>query len=510
MCRKKSRKFFLLILAGAMILLPAAQVAAFEPVTWGDQELTVYGFLRNNLGLFTEEHSYVRDGNDLATARTWLRVYGDLKLSENMRFWAAIQYVYEPEYDIEEGSVSEENGKEYSEYDSINDVLRECYLDWQLTGKHSLRIGRQIVIWGESMTTRVGDVIHPDDTRFTFAFANLEDTRIPLWMVKGNSDFDSFGVSLEWLVAANIQKDEYRVNRTAEFGIPAIGEVGQRFGLYPEDRGAGMPPISRSFFELFPGVWVPFEIPHIVHEYPQNSLGDARFGFRTSTFLEGYEFGVLYFHTQNYDPLTKRGGLTLPPFPGPPPTREYKLVHPDIDIIGAYTNKDLPLGLFRGEAIYVPNKPFNTFDMTEQDAIVDKDYVKYMVAWDLNGYFYYDWHKSAPIDITLEHVGEWIPDSDDLQYVIYQTERDSWTPSFNGRISTNWFYNKLSTEIIASFAPRDNSGLLMPIVKYMPAWRNKSLSIECRYIRIFGDDNYEGLGMLQEKDMVVLTTQFNF
>jgi len=183
MCRKKSRKFFLLILAGAMILLPAAQVAAFEPVTWGDQELTVYGFLRNNLGLFTEEHSYVRDGNDLATARTWLRVYGDLKLSENMRFWAAIQYVYEPEYDIEEGSVSEENGKEYSEYDSINDVLRECYLDWQLTGKHSLRIGRQIVIWGESMTTRVGDVIHPDDTRFTFAFANLEDTRIPLWSV---------------------------------------------------------------------------------------------------------------------------------------------------------------------------------------------------------------------------------------------------------------------------------------------------------------------------------------
>ena len=107
-------------------------------------------------------------------------------------------------------------------------------------------------------------------------------------------------------------------------------------------------------------------------------------------------------------------------------------------------------------------------------------------------------------------MGEWVKDADNVQYAIYDTEVEKWTPSFNGRISTNFFYNKLSTEMIFSYAPKDKSGLFMPVAKYTPSWQNKALSFELRYIRVFGESNYSGLGMLQEKDMVVLTSQFNF
>ena len=93
------------------------------------------------------------------------------------------------------------------------------------------------------------------------------------------------------------------------------------------------------------------------------------------------------------------------------PFRDYILSHPNKDIFGVYMNKQLtgssPIpGVLRAEAIYVPNQPFNTFDPRDSDAIVRRDYVKYMIAYDLNGFFYFQWHKDASFDITFEHVGE--------------------------------------------------------------------------------------------------------
>ncbi len=184
-----------LIVAGLMALMPVSQEMAFRAIDLGgDAKLTVYGFLRNNLGMFTDSHDYVWDGDDLATCRTWLRTYFDMQFSRNLRLWAVIQFLHEPSYEIETGSQSSnagatnmlngkigpvnqgvptlEDGKEYSEYYKYEDILKELYIDWQITRRHSLRIGRQIVIWGESLTTSVGDFVHPTDTRFTFAFTN--------------------------------------------------------------------------------------------------------------------------------------------------------------------------------------------------------------------------------------------------------------------------------------------------------------------------------------------------
>ena len=44
-------------------------------------------------------------------------------------------------------------------------------------------IGNQIVVWGESVAFRVGDVVNPVDTCWAFGFANLEQSRVPQWMI---------------------------------------------------------------------------------------------------------------------------------------------------------------------------------------------------------------------------------------------------------------------------------------------------------------------------------------
>jgi hypothetical protein len=532
-----NRLLGLIAMVGLMVISSAPQVLAFDPVSIGNTELNAYGFLRNNYGYFLEDQDYAAEDSDkLATNRTWLRLSTDYRMSDMFSVFALGQVVYEPEYGVEDGSVSEEDGEEYSEYDDIDDVLREAYFDLAPTSSHSFRVGRQIVIWGESLTTKVSDVVNPTDGRFTFAFANQEDTRIPQWMIKGLHDAQNIATSLEWLVSPLLTGEEYRVNRSGEFAIPAAGElVSQRFAIHPEDRflppysvgnpvlgpqagAVNGPPFSRGWHYTSPYApgtgWFPHEIPQVKHEYPEYGLEDARYGFRTSTFLGGYEFGVSYFHTHEYNPLTKRTNETSPtniPDPNAPQTyRNYYLVHPEVDYFGAYVNKDMPVGLLRAEAVYAPDRSFNTFDLSEEDAITERDYYKYMIALDLNGLLYFDWHKSAPIDITLEHVGEYIPDNEDIQNGIYADEVEQYRPSVSGRISTNWLYNVISTEIITSYAFKSSSGLFMPVIKWMPPWWDKAFSAELRYINIFGKNDYEGLGIFRKKDMVVLTTQINF
>jgi len=267
----KSRMIVLVAIVGSTMILPASKSLAFETISIGDTELTVYGFLRNNTGYFLEDQDYTLNNDKLATFRNWLRTNFDYRISDTFSMFAATQFVYEPEYDIEEGSVSKKDGKEYSEYDNLNDVLREIYFDWTPSSNHSFRIGRQIVIWGESLTTRVGDLVNPLDQRFTFAFANWEDTRIPQYMIKGLHNFSGIASSFEWLVGANIVSDQYRVNRSGEYAIPMAGEMAsQRFAIHPEDRflppdavgnddihvfppGAiAAPPLSRGWSEVFP------------------------------------------------------------------------------------------------------------------------------------------------------------------------------------------------------------------------------------------------------------------
>jgi hypothetical protein len=56
-----------------------------------------------------------------------------------------------------------------------------------------LFLGKQIVVWGQSISFRVGDVINPNNTSWAFGFANLEQSRTPQWMVHPLLDLPEWG-----------------------------------------------------------------------------------------------------------------------------------------------------------------------------------------------------------------------------------------------------------------------------------------------------------------------------
>ena len=585
----KKALLILICLSFTVLAVPALS-QAFDTYRCNEQEVTIWGFVRNNLGMFERTQEFTESGNQLATARTWLRAYMDWKMSEQFKFYTAVQFIWEPWYKVEEGNTQSENGgpqqhkksgwKTYSEFDDVNDVIREVYIEWKPSKKHTIKFGRQIAIWGESLVDRVGDVIHPNDSRFSFAFANLEDTRIPQYMIRGIHDIDSLNSSFEWIINPLLTEGKYTVNRTAEYANQnGDGAAEQRFALHPEDRfypgrtvsPAANPwatppqfgytstslrnwyhalygenvapawglsalaswPVASSFYEWMPfyipvvgNTWIPSETPHVHTKYPDN-FEDTRFGFRTSTLLAGYQFGITYWHSHSYDVIMERGGIIG--YTGATPIREYTVSYPTMDYIGFYMNKQLPWpGVVRAEMVYSPNKPYVTFNIvdtpslmmdftnpyaafSDESGVVRRDYVKYMLAYDLNSYFYFDWHKTAAFDITFEHIGEWVPNSSDLQQVIYSyTKVPNYHASFNLRISTNWYYNRLATDVVLGYDTFGNAGLFMPTIKWMPGWMNQKFSAELKYIGIYGDDDYSGISMFRKKDMVILTTQFNF
>ena len=169
------------------ILYPSRSVA-FSPIPFGDGgTFEFYGFLRNNTGMFTETQPYAGSGNQLATERTWFRTNEDIMFNPQWRMGFVTQFVYEPSYPFENGANSSQglttrpiqpSGQEYSEYYNVNDILREAWVQWKPNDNTSFKVGRQIAQWGEALTTRITDVIQPNDNRFAFAFSNLEDTRI--------------------------------------------------------------------------------------------------------------------------------------------------------------------------------------------------------------------------------------------------------------------------------------------------------------------------------------------
>lgn len=514
------KEAFVFVAVTVMALIPFSPDMSFA----AEGEVRVYGWLRNNLGMFTDQIDFAGSGNDLSTCRTWLRTYVEYEASDQISTWVALQFAHEPTYHMEKGSMSSNvhyageptarSGKEYSEYRDINDVLRECFIRWQPSVNHGFKLGRQIMIWGEAMTQRVGDVIHPDDGRYALGFANLEDSRIPMWMLRGTHYFEGLkGMELDWLVSPNLMRKEFSVGRSGNYAtIANIGgnileiNTTQRLGIRPDDRQFG---VESKYPTAGNGA---YGRPSMVNrEYPENSLDDLRYGFRIGTSLFKSMIYFSYFHTQNYTPSAKLTSFVFGPIPGASFDDSYNinLVYPDEDIFGFSMNSEMPKGLLRAEAIWVPNRTFAVWDPDDADKIDKRNYIKYMAAYDITLFF--QWNKSSPLNLTFEHVGDYYPDNDHILYFggIVSERQYSYTPtiSMSARMS---FINRWDLMQVVSYLPKDKSGLTISSVTYKPIWMNNAWQLKLQYIRVFSDEYYKGLGPLEQKDQVVFTTQYNF
>ena len=167
---------------------PAPAPAAEESWLSG---LHISGYASQTFGMWQNPPNlvaYTPSRNNLAVARSLLQIDGNYRLNENNTFFARGWFVYEPPY-----SYNSANDSQYvtANHSSFGDKMDGYYNTYELrdawwenkTGPLTTFVGNQIVVWGQSLAFRIGDVVNPANTCWAFGFANLEQSRTPQYMV---------------------------------------------------------------------------------------------------------------------------------------------------------------------------------------------------------------------------------------------------------------------------------------------------------------------------------------
>jgi hypothetical protein len=566
----------ILVICAFFALIPAQSQAA--NMSYGNWE--VDGFFRNNTGVWTENWDYAPNNDPLATCRNWFRLNLNGKISKSLRLKAEVLGVYETEYSREHGAteagLTPIRANEYNQFD-----FREMRLDWRPKMGHNIRFGKQIVNWGESISARVGDVVNPQDARFDLGFTNLEDSRMPIWMVRGLHQFYNIGTSIDWIVSPYMQPDRYRASRTlaSPFGLlwsdgsvnPVLGALGknttggQRFAPQPTDTvvqsgneisqnqlysfnlgtgtftpggpilytpqnsmyqqvtaadlaaGGGTVPVLTSAFGapfLFPvntpGYYLgdlnsAYGVYPGESHYPSSSLKDSRWGFKTSSTIMGAQTGVYFFHRHRFTPVVRK----VPVLGGFRFDTDYI---DEVDTYGAYANKNFDFGVLRTDIAYIPDYVFNTSDFANYaDGVVEKDRLLFQVGYNKD-FLFTPLNENQTFGLILEYVGEYILDDelDDAQVTfVVNTPKHKDDHTLMASIGTNYNFGMYAPSFTILYNLR-NSGLMQPSFSYNPDWMNRKWSFKLQYNMVFGKKLETGYGLVEEKDLIVLTTQFSF
>jgi hypothetical protein len=159
-----------------------------------DGNLRVDGFYKEYMFIRThipaDEQKF--HGSNLDQALSSFLVEGLWKVkqdpSQTLNLFAGFRYWYEKasyfDYKLNRAIPSHEVSR-YQHPQNEKDIITEAYLDY-IRGPFNVRIGKQIVIWGETDIKRTVDVVNPLDLRYgspgVFSWAELKQG---LWMFRG-------------------------------------------------------------------------------------------------------------------------------------------------------------------------------------------------------------------------------------------------------------------------------------------------------------------------------------
>jgi hypothetical protein len=173
-------------------VLPENQAATAD--SWsGLRGLHDSGYISQTFGMWQDPpalRDFTPSRNNLSTSRTLLQNDINYELDDANNFFVRSWFVYEPPYSFNSAnndawSAASPNKSSYGHFMNgyyNNYQVRDAW--WEnKTGPLTTYVGNQIVVWGQSLAFRVGDVVNPVDTCWAFGFANLEQSRTPQWML---------------------------------------------------------------------------------------------------------------------------------------------------------------------------------------------------------------------------------------------------------------------------------------------------------------------------------------
>jgi hypothetical protein len=506
-------------------------------------EFHITGFLQSQTGMWVNSSNLreftgkqnggtfpkvrIPHSNSLATERNWMSVDTNYTIGPNS-FFVRWYGAYEPAYPNENNLHAAGPRTEGPIPDFYNQhTVRDAW--WKIKeGPFTLFTGRQISTWGESVSFRVGDVINPQDISYAFGFANLEQSRNPLWMLHPIIELPAFGPHLsndiEAIFVPGLQplytNDDYPDDRQ----MKRHNVLGSVFILPPATgaRFAGRPypcalPVQLKTSACANGLKAAF--PQVVgalgktHWYfPPATWNNAEEGVRLHTFVSNTEVSAFYWHAHQMTPTNFVSGPVGHQF------LSARFPHFDDVAITGNTPLYLPgtLGsllpfVIRGEGVWQDATPFNTRDIRSPSAVEFSSTFNTLLALDLSS-VYAPWlSQTGPLNARLEWNNFTIlSPSKSLVYGGTAFHRYHNDESFLLQVGTSWLWNEIQPTLTGIYNPDGTTFQVFPDLLLLPHWTNK-YTLDLKFIGVFGKNKYGAQGgNLKGKSLLIMTWQYNF
>ncbi len=497
--------------------------------------LAVSGYLQNTSGMwvnssaltnFSRQSGEHHGANSLAVEREQIQLDLNYRLDAANQFFMRFSGVYEPPYPWEANNIigpawihNHSQSEIYNRYE-----VRDAY--WKtLFGPLTLISGRQIVTWGESIAFRVGDVVNPQDLSWNFGFANLEQSRLPLWMIHpivslpGGGPLSNNFLEGIWTPAwqplyNGISYADRRYSGQTDMAgaVNLLPPGGGRFDSYeyPFMVPAMTPPGSQA---AFPQVHN-FTTPFVTFRLPPDSWTNSTGGIRFHTLAANAEMTTFYWRGHQFDPSTFVVGTGAS-------GQNLQFRYPDFNDFGATINRPLyiPVQAFaevplvvRSEAAWQDHTPFNTLNLATPSGVDHSSTLNTLVALDIDGLAAPWLTSTGSLNTNLEWNNYTVlsPSKD----FVYSGYAERWRHNEENLLfsaNASWWWGAIAPTLTAIYNPDATTFELFPSVVVTPPWTSR-YSVAMQYIGIVSNDRYSAYagGVFKGKSLFLLSFQYSF
>ncbi len=493
------------LVVAAVLAGGGAGAAGFD---LGGSRVQVMGYLNQGVAYgIAGDHYDTKKGFQSAIFNALLEA--DYRPAPDLTFYGAGMLTGDWAYELLSGN-DEWNDKQFDRSrgelyldTQLRDLIQELHVTWA-PGNFLFRVGKQIVVWGETDGFRLMDQINPLDQRRGLSDVEFETTVLPLWLVRAERYWQPESswlqdVGLELVFNPNADFDP---NRPIDLGndVAGIWAPNVEVPLPPPPYGPGgtarLGSLSRDIDE--PDPWDPsgYEV-----------------GVRLRTIINDTIITLNYFNGRDNDPVYKVAG---------PPSVEMasdgvpilhlpvKGFYPRFRIAGATLTRDLPwlnasfLGgvgpVLRLEAFYGFNNTFMSGDMSRY---ARRDEVRYAVGADwkvkipfLNPRAYFMISPQFYHRKILNYPSE---------YGLNGLEDDNYMTSLF--INTSYFHNKLVPSFFWLRDITNNANMFRYEIVYE---RNDRWNYTLGALLLGGGETGKGFEPLDNKDQVYFTVSYRF
>jgi len=507
--------------AVALVLLGIQSPSGASEFNLWDKPVSLMGYVDQGVtaNISREKSFDNKDGVNSAVFTSLLE--GEYKPAANLKAFMSGKFTADWIYPI----MSNNNNSEW-EGKGFNQSREELFIDtgWDKMlneafvtyspGNFFLRVGKQIVGWGETDGFRLMDQINPVDNRRGLGDVEFENSIIPIWLVRANYYVQP---QSGWL---------------QDIGLETVFNPNVRFqGDRPIDVGNDVSGIWAPDVQVAPGVQLGSS--RYASNAPQDwSRAGMEFGARVKGVINDMIFSLNYFNgLSNSGQLRSLSGpdITLAPDGTPIAHLHVEESFPRYQMVGATFTSDFPsvnssaLGgvapVLRLEAEYLMNSTLSTEGGVVGlpfGSYVKHDEIRYVVGLDwkvkadflnpkafffISGQFFHrhimDFQKDmAPAEISAGM---------DLKDFLVNVKENNYMTTL--LINTTYFHNKLTPQL---FWMRDitfNGDLFKPQLTY-------DYSDKWHYtigaLLINGKNGQKGFVGLENKDQIFATVKYRF